>query len=200
MLQHNEVMDIPSKPTFVPCGHHLLCAFLLVFPFVCVFAFSHAMLAMLVCATRWLYMHLYTFAYMSMHESYLLVCRPCFNTYGHPIQTYICPSWTLPLFVYYLTLFPFLLTSWFLCLPCLSCLSALGLFIVLFASFPSMACLSVSCLCLCMYAHGVRTHGAKAQSLGRKQKGQGCEHVDMSQAAIVSRFRSLAFPFGYILF
>ena len=45
MLQHNEVMDIPSKPTFVPCGHHLLCAFLLVFPFVCVFAFSHAMLA-----------------------------------------------------------------------------------------------------------------------------------------------------------
>ena len=35
---------------------------------------------MLVCATRWLYMHLYTLAYMSMHESCLLVCRPCFNT------------------------------------------------------------------------------------------------------------------------
>ena len=43
-------------------------------------------------------------------------------------------------------------------------------------------------------------HGARARSLRRKQKGQGCEHVDMSQAAIVSRFRSLAFPFGYILF
>ena len=39
-----------------------------------------AMLTMLVCATRWLSMHLYTLAYMSMHEPCLLVCRPCFNT------------------------------------------------------------------------------------------------------------------------
>ena len=38
------------------------------------------MLAMLVCATRWLSMHLYTLSYMFMHESCLLVCRPCFNT------------------------------------------------------------------------------------------------------------------------
>ena len=38
------------------------------------------MLTMLVCATRWLYMHLCTLAYISMHESCLLVCRPCFNT------------------------------------------------------------------------------------------------------------------------
>ena len=38
------------------------------------------MLAMLVCATRWLYMHIYTLAYMSMYASYLLVCCPCFNT------------------------------------------------------------------------------------------------------------------------
>ena len=44
VLQHNKVMDIQSKPTFIPCGHHLLCAFLLVFPFVCVFAFSHVYL------------------------------------------------------------------------------------------------------------------------------------------------------------
>ena len=42
--------------------------------------FLHDMLAMLVCATRWLYMHLYTLAYMSMHESCFLVCHPCFNT------------------------------------------------------------------------------------------------------------------------
>ena len=47
------------------------------FPF---FAPCDNMLAMLVCATRWLYIHLHTLAYMSMHESYLLVCRPCFNT------------------------------------------------------------------------------------------------------------------------
>ena len=38
------------------------------------------MLAMLVCATRWLSMYLYMLAYMSMHESCLLVCRPYFNT------------------------------------------------------------------------------------------------------------------------
>ena len=56
-----------------------------------------------------------------------------------------------------------------------------------------MACLPVSCLYLCMYAHGVRTHGARTWSLEHKQKGQGCEHADISQAAIVSRFRILAF-------
>ena len=38
------------------------------------------MLTMLVCATHWLYMHLYMLAYMSMHESCLLLRRPFFNT------------------------------------------------------------------------------------------------------------------------
>ena len=38
------------------------------------------MLTMLICATCWLYMHLYTLSYMPMRESYLLVCHPCFNT------------------------------------------------------------------------------------------------------------------------
>ena len=47
------------------------------FPF---FASCDDMLTMLFCATRWLYMHLYTLAYISMHESCLLVCRPWFNT------------------------------------------------------------------------------------------------------------------------
>ena len=37
------------------------------------------MLTMLVCATCWLFMHLYTLANMFMHESCLLVCCPCFN-------------------------------------------------------------------------------------------------------------------------
>ena len=37
------------------------------------------MLTMLVCAIHWLYMHLYTLAYMSMHKSCLLVCCPYFN-------------------------------------------------------------------------------------------------------------------------
>ena len=39
-----------------------------------------AMLTMLVYATCWLSLHLYMLAYMSMHGSCLLVCRPCFNT------------------------------------------------------------------------------------------------------------------------
>ena len=38
------------------------------------------MLTMLVCITSSLSMHLYTLTYMSMHESYLLVCHPYFNT------------------------------------------------------------------------------------------------------------------------
>ena len=37
-------------------------------------------------------------------------------------------------------------------------------------------------------------HIARAQSPRRKQKGQGCEHVDISQAAMFSRFRGLASP------
>ena len=39
-----------------------------------------AMLTMFVRTTHWLSMHLYTLAHMSMHESCLLVYRPCFNT------------------------------------------------------------------------------------------------------------------------
>ena len=122
MLQHNEVMDIWSKPTFVPRGHHLLFAFLLVCLLACLLAFL------------------------------------------------------------------------FLCLPCLSCLSTLCPFHMHFASFPSIACLLVSCLCFCMYIHGARTHEARIRSPSRKQKGQGCKHVDISQATMFSRFRGLASP------
>ena len=44
------------------------------------FAPCDDILVMLVYATCWLYMHFNTLAYMFMHESCLLVCRPCFNT------------------------------------------------------------------------------------------------------------------------
>ena len=50
---------------------------------------------------------------------------------------------------------------------------------MLFTSYPSIAYLLVSCFCLCMYTYGVRTHGARAQSPRRKQKGRGCRHVDI---------------------
>ena len=71
---------------------------------------------------------------------------------------------------------------------------------MLLASFPSIACLLVYCLYLCMYAYGASTLGARAQSPKCKRKGCRCKHVDMSQAATISRYRSLAYPFGYVLF
>ena len=47
--------------------------------FRCWVALCDAMLTMYIHATCWLSMHLYTLAHMSMHESCLLVCCPCFN-------------------------------------------------------------------------------------------------------------------------
>ena len=49
ILQHNEAMDIRSKPTFVPCGHHLSFAFLLVCFFACLLAFLFLCLPCLSC-------------------------------------------------------------------------------------------------------------------------------------------------------
>ena len=149
------------------------------------------MLAMLICATHWLSMHLYMLAYMSMHESCLLVCRPYFNTMNlwtfdpnlHLSLTDTTICLLSCLFACFLTC---LLAFLFLCLPCLSCLFVLCLLHMHFAFFPSIACLLVSCLCLCMYTHGAMTYGVRAQSLKRKQKGRRCKHVDMSQVATFS--------------
>ena len=71
-----------------------------------------------------------------------------------------------------------------LCLPCLSCLFALCLFHMLFASFPSIPCLLVSCLCLCMYTHGVRTHGARVRSPKRMQKRRRHKHADKPSGCV----------------
>ena len=71
---------------------------------------------------------------------------------------------------------------------------------LIYASFPFIACLLVSCFYLCMYTHGARTLGARARSPRHKQKGHGCKHVDISQAAMISKFRGLALPFGFVLF
>ena len=143
-----------------------------------------------------IYASLHTCLYV--HAWVLLVSVSSISTQwsnGHPIQTYICPSRT-PSFVCFLLvcLLTSLLAFLLLCLPCLSCLSTLCLFICFFASFPSIACMLVSCLCLCMYTHGARTHGARARFPKRKQKRRGCEHVNISQAVVFSRFRVLAFP------
>ena len=69
MLQHNEVMDIRSKPTFVPCGHHLLLAllfaFLLVCLLTCLLAFFFLCLPCLSCLSAGflpLPLHVYTWS------------------------------------------------------------------------------------------------------------------------------------------
>ena len=123
------------------------------------------MLTMLVYTTHRLYLHLYMLAYMSTHESCLLVCCPCFNTMKSWTfdpnlhlslvgATFLCVLLLVCLFV--------CLLEFLLCLPCLSCLSTLCLFHTFFAPFLSIACLMVSCLCLCMYTYGVRMLGVRA--------------------------------------
>jgi len=53
MFQHNEAMDIRSKPTFVPRGHHFLFAILLVCLFTCMFArILYAMLVIAILLVR----------------------------------------------------------------------------------------------------------------------------------------------------
>ena len=113
------------------------------------------LLTMLVCATHWLYLHLYMLAYMSIHESCLLVCRPYFNTMKLWTSD---PNLHLSLadttFCLLSCLFAFLLAilfvaflhiclhpSFYICHIYLAC----SLFILLLLSthFPSIACLLV---------------------------------------------------------
>ena len=107
------------------------------------------MLTMFVCASRWLYMHLYTLAYMSMHESCLLVCHPCLTTMK--LWTFN-PNLHLSLADTTFCLLSCLLAFLFLCLPCPSCLSALCLFHMLYASL-SFHCLSVGFFFLPLHVH-----------------------------------------------
>ena len=97
LCQPHQFQALPCLTPLVGCGcvvtseahealfgcNHLRCITVMPvasctpFPF---FAPCDDMLTMLVCATCWLHIHLHTLAYMSMHESCLLVCRPRFNT------------------------------------------------------------------------------------------------------------------------
>ena len=77
---------------------------------------------------------------------------------------------------------------WYACRCYLACLFCTLLLLSMHLSL-SIARLLVPCLCLCMYTHGARTHGARARSPRCKQKGRGCKLANMSRAAIFSRFR-----------
>ena len=59
MLQHNDAMDIRSKPTFAPRGHHLLFAILLVYPLLVVFYLACLPLCLYVCSHPICYFHCY---------------------------------------------------------------------------------------------------------------------------------------------
>ena len=171
-----------------------------------------AMLTMLVCATRWLSMHLYMLAYMFMHKSCLLVCRPYLNTmksWKFNPNLHLSPHRHHLLFAFFLI---FLFACFMICLPSsslaylLAChvsnhmLCLLHLYACLLYTHCALSThlfLSIACLldlCLCMYTHGVRMLGAKAWSPKHKQKGCECKHVDMSQEAMFNRFKGIASP------
>ena len=154
------------------------------------------MLVRLVYATRWLSMHLYTLAYITMHESCLLVCCPYFNTMKLWTSN---PNLHLSLvdtiFCLFICLLPFLLVCllshllvylhpcFYACHNNLAC--SLCVLLLLSTHFPSIACLLVSYFCLCMYVHGARMLGARARFPRHKQKRvqtQAC-HYEPSDAS-----------------
>ena len=92
VLQHNEVKDIQSKPTFVSCGHHLLFVFLL----ICLFAYLLAIL--LVCLIACLLASLFL----------CLSCLSCLSTLClfHELFT----SFFFPLLVFWFLVFTFACT------------------------------------------------------------------------------------------
>ena len=135
------------------------------FPFS---ALCDDMLIVLVYATHWLFMYLYTLAYMFMHESCLLVCHPCFST---------MKSWTFdpnlhlsladtPFCVFSLLVCPLCLLVSFLLLS--HAMLAISILLVCFASlcfylrfFLLLFFCWFSYLCLCMYTCGARMHRAR---------------------------------------
>ena len=125
------------------------------------------MLVMLVFATCWLSMHLYMLAYMFMHESYLLVCHPYFNTmkiwtpdpnlHLSPVDTTFCwPFCSLTFlvvcFLVCLLIFTCHVSHHMLCLPYLSCLFSLYPLCIIYASL-SFHCLSAGFLFLSLHVH-----------------------------------------------
>ena len=188
------------------------------------------MFTMLVCATRWLVMHLYTLAYMSMHESCLLVCHPCFNTMKlwtsdpnlHLSIADTTLLFTFCLFVCYLACLParmfarilvaslaisILLVCPLVCLL-VSQLLRLPYLSCLFALRPldiiyafSFPCLSASFLVFSF----VCTHMERGYTeLGHDLLGASKKGMDSSmrlgRVAAISRFKVQFSPFGYVLF
>ena len=114
------------------------------------------MLTMFVCATCWLSMHLYSLPHMSMHESCLLVCRPCFNTMKlWTFDPNLCLSPTNTTFCLLSFLFAFLLVC---SLASLSVCLLVHLLILLLVMSPATCYTYFTCLLVCFIpiAHYLR--------------------------------------------
>ena len=92
MLQHNKAMDIRSKPIFIPHGHYLLFAILLVYPLLVV--------AILL---------VYPFAHMFAHILYAMLVIAILLARFAPFCYYLCIS-PFPLLVYWFLVFAFACT------------------------------------------------------------------------------------------
>ena len=142
------------------------------FPF---FAPCDDMLAMLVCDTHWLSMHLYTLAYMFMHESCLLVCHPYFN---------IIKLWTPDP-----NLHPSLVDTTFCLLSCFFACHAYHVYPLYSFSYalhlflPWLVCWFL--IFAFAWTHMERTLRARAQFPMHKQKRHGCKLVNISHAAFL---------------
>ena len=142
------------------------------------------MLVMLVCATCWLSMHLYMLAYMFMHESYLLVCRPYFNTmkiwtpdpnlHLSPMDTTFC--WPFCLLTFLVVCFLVRLLSCLSAYLYLSCLLpyamlAISILLVFFVPFAHYLCISFFPLLVCWFL--VLVFACTHMKQGRIELGHG---------------------------
>ena len=165
---------------------------------------------MLFYATHWLYVHLYTLVYIFMHESCLLVCRPCFNTirlwtsdpnlYLSLTDTTFCLLsclFTLCLLLLSCLSTPLLiclLTSCMLCLSLLSYLLVLHPFAIIYAFLP-FHCSFTGFLSLPLHVHMERGH----MELGSDLLGASKKGMDASLPTWIERLCSIGLGFSFSL-
>ena len=178
------------------------------------FVLCDDMLTMLVYAICWLYMHLYTLSYMSMHKYFLLVCCLCFNTMKLWTSN---PNLHLSLadttFCFLSCMFAWLSSCFLICLCILLVLSLATSYAchvyhayLLYAFFICTSHLSLPLLvCRFLVFAFACTHMEQRRlELGHNLPDASKKGTDTSMwlsiVAMFSRFWSLAFPFGYVLF
>ena len=100
MLEHNEVMDIRSKLTFVPRGHHLFVCL-----FACLFSFLFAYVTVCLLDFRFVYLS----CGLSRLLSYAMLSMSIMLIYFMPFPRALC-IFFFPLLVYWFLVFAFACT------------------------------------------------------------------------------------------